>query len=272
MRKSQRQLTDPFRVLSFILAEETLTMKKAVFLLFAVISVSAYGQSLIEFPYNPDSNGDGEIGVEDLLEMLGDYGGAWTLPDPNEWATGTITNLLDYESDLIELSDSLAELQTILDSTDVELTALQDSLTLITSFNTYTQTNNRCFISIPDYNYVSSHVHFDITNSCGSVEVRMSYGNTWSDPNTRAKIRMPQEGLFVGQRIFVRMSAQYSDGVPQHIEQFVDGSWQHLQTLMEDPGNSPANFDSPLSNKTFIWNGESWNVESGGITIGASYD
>ena len=247
-------------------------MKPFFSLLLTLMLGTAFGQTSIEFPFNPDSDGDGQIGSDDLLIMLSAFGEPWTLPDPNLWATGTITNLLDYESNLVALSDSLTELQTFLDSTDVALMALQDSLTLITSFNTYTQTNQRCFISIPDYNYVSSHVHFDITNSCGSVEVRMGYGETWSDPNTRAKIRMPQEGLFVGQRIFVRRSADYSDHVPQHIEQFVDGSWQLLHSLVEDQGSGPANFNSTLSNKTFIWNGESWDMQSGGTSIGASFD
>jgi len=100
----------------------------------------------------------------------------------------------------------------------------------------------------------------------------MELGQIWSDPNSRAKIRMPQEGLFVGQRIFVRRSAAYSDPVPQHIEQYVDGSWQLLHSLVADEGSGGANFNSTLSNKTFIWNGESWDMQSGGTSIDASFD
>ena len=246
---------------------------KAIFsLLFACIVGATFGQDTIEFPYNPDSNGDGLIGVDDLLGMLSEFGEPWTLPDPDLWATGTVTNLLEFESDLIEFSASLAEFEAVLDSTAGALAFLQDSLSLITTFNTYAQTNSRCWISINDENYNTPHWHYDITNSCGSVVVKMQYGQTWSDPEYRGKIRLPQEGLFEGQRIFVRMIADYSDAAPQPIEQFVDGNWQHLTTLVEDNGSGAANFDSPLSNKTFIWNGESWDVQTGGIYISHSAD
>ena len=94
-------------------------MKPFFSLLLTLLLGTAFGQTSIEFPYNPDSNGDGEIGVDDLLGMLSGFGESWTLLDPNLWGTGTITNLLDYESNLVALSDSLTELQTFLDSTDV---------------------------------------------------------------------------------------------------------------------------------------------------------
>jgi len=94
-------------------------MKPFFSLLLTLMLGTAFGQTSIEFPYNPDSNGDGEIGVDDLLGMLSGFGESWTLLDPNLWGTGTITNLLDYESNLVALSDSLTELQTFLDSTDV---------------------------------------------------------------------------------------------------------------------------------------------------------
>lgn len=248
-----------------------MAMNRFFTLLLAASCLTAVGQ--VEFPWNPDTNDDGIVGAEDLLGLLSVYNGEWELPDPTLWATSTINALLELEAELDSVADYLAQSQAAIDSSLIELTSLQDNISMVTSFNTYTQTNSRCFIDIPDYNYVSSHVHFDITNSCGCVVVKTAYGQTWSDPSTRAKIRLPQEGLFEGQRIFVRMIADYSDGAPQQIEQFVNGSWQYLVTLQEHfPTSGASNFSSSMSNKTFIWNGESWTVSSGGASISATFD
>lgn len=91
-------------------------MKTFFSLLFTLMLGTALGQSSIEFPFNPDSDGDGQIGSDDLLIMLSAFGEPWTLPDPNLWATGTITNLLDYESELTQLNDSLTQFESQLDS------------------------------------------------------------------------------------------------------------------------------------------------------------
>ena len=112
---------------------------KPLFSLFMTLMLgTAFGQTSIEFPFNPDSDGDGQIGSDDLLIMLSAYGEPWTLPDPNQWATGTITNLLDYDSQLNALSDSLQLLQSHLEN-------LQDSLTGNSNAIIIDHLNNACY-------------------------------------------------------------------------------------------------------------------------------
>lgn len=99
---------------------------------------TAFGQTSIEFPFNPDSDGDGQIGSDDLLIMLSAFGEPWTLPDPNLWATETVTNLLDYDSQLNAMSDSLWLLQSHLED-------LQDSITDNTNAFIIDHLTNACF-------------------------------------------------------------------------------------------------------------------------------
>ena len=49
-------------------------MKFLVTLLLAALSLNAVGQVEYPFPYNPDVNSDGYIGINDLMELLSIYG------------------------------------------------------------------------------------------------------------------------------------------------------------------------------------------------------
>lgn len=105
-------------------------MKTIFSFLFACVVGTTFGQSLIDFPYNPDSSGDGVIAVDDILQILAHYNTSWELPDPNDWASGTLISLLEFESELVDyqfellgLSDSLAQVQTELDSVQLEIEA-----------------------------------------------------------------------------------------------------------------------------------------------------
>jgi len=57
-------------------------------LLALVVAVTAGAQSEdpIVFPFNPDANYDGILGVEDLLAMLSGFGEEVALPNYTEWA------------------------------------------------------------------------------------------------------------------------------------------------------------------------------------------
>ena len=49
-------------------------MRYLVALLFAALSLNTTGQIQYDFPYNPDVNSDGYIGINDLMELLSIYG------------------------------------------------------------------------------------------------------------------------------------------------------------------------------------------------------
>ena len=49
-------------------------MKKLFTLLLAAACFTATAQSDIDYPYNPDFENDGFVGIEDVLELLSVYG------------------------------------------------------------------------------------------------------------------------------------------------------------------------------------------------------
>ncbi|MFZ8837234.1 MAG: hypothetical protein ACO2XQ_09325, partial [Flavobacteriales bacterium] len=101
-------------------------MKHWMTLLALVVAVTAGAQSEdpIVFPFNPDANYDGILGVEDLLAMLSGFGEEVALPNYTEWATGAMFNLLDFEAELNEEYDSLAAAWTEYESAYNELDSI----------------------------------------------------------------------------------------------------------------------------------------------------
>ena len=90
----------------------------SISLCFLALSLSA---QIDNFPFNPDSDYDGSIGIEDLMAMLSNYGQEFELPDYNEWAVGTMYNLLEYNDSLELIADSLSALQS-------QLSYVQDNM------------------------------------------------------------------------------------------------------------------------------------------------
>ena len=242
-------------------------MSRFLTLLLFALPISTFAQNSVEFPFNPDSNNDGIIAVEDLMIMLSFYGGEWQLPAPSDWASQTMLNLLNYSESLDSIADVQSSIQAAIDSSFLELSSISDSLELVTSFNVFATTANRCYIQVSDFNFVSTDTHYDISNDCGCVFVRLQYGQTWSSPFERAKIRLPEQGLFIGQRIFVKMSNDYSDGAPQNIDHYINGQWEYLTTIQKSQGSGSSNFTDSSSNKTFTWTGSDWTVTTGGVNI-----
>ena len=52
-------------------------MKEIAVLLVMTLSTFVHSQGLVEFPWNPDSDGDDFIGVNDLMALLSEYGTAF---------------------------------------------------------------------------------------------------------------------------------------------------------------------------------------------------
>ena len=104
-------------------------------LVFATCCSTASAQ--VEFPWNPDSNSDGEIGVDDLLGMLASFGEPWELPDLEMWLDETFSSLLAWDDSLSGVEDSLTiwgntlyDLQVQLDSA-VFVELLNDSMSCV---------------------------------------------------------------------------------------------------------------------------------------------
>lgn len=67
-------------------------MKHFVTFLFAVSCLTAVGQTEYPYPYNPDGNSDGYIGLVDLLDLLTAYGQEFT---PDELAVSDEAAMID---------------------------------------------------------------------------------------------------------------------------------------------------------------------------------
>jgi len=70
-------------------------MRTLITVVIAALSLNAFGQGILQLPYNPDENGDGLIGVVDLQGLLSNYG--------NEFDTAVLSE--DGESAIVYVGD-----------------------------------------------------------------------------------------------------------------------------------------------------------------------
>lgn len=217
-------------------------MKPIFSLLLTLMLGTAFGQTSIEFPYNPDSNGDGEIGVDDLLGMLSGFAEPWTLPDPNLWATETITNLLDYESDLVALSDSLEQMQLELDSIQSSIIANtnQSVLTHLAGFELHN----------PHYgNIVARYT----SESCSFAMLRAydynEYGGT---------LRLSSEGREVGDLITVLYTCSNGNAGTWNIQSPSEIGWIQIASCTAINGGDGWSGGNYRYFRTFMWDGTMW--------------
>ena len=238
-------------------------MKIILSLSLTLMLATAFGQTAIQFPYNPDSNGDGEIGVDDLLGMLSAFGESWELPDPNEWASTSLNALLQYEA---YLDSTAIEIEFAQDEINAELVVL-DSLTQIVSCNSATNgflsnTAMSCYTYVGENNGFTTR---QIPNGCRHVTIYTGYQGNLSYP-----LRLPNAGDFVGQTItlFLMPAGNATRSVPIH--EFVDSSWIEVDVMDQCFGLNYNNGYVPTAascNKRFVWDGSSWNNMPGGMYI-----
>lgn len=221
-------------------------MKPIFSLLLTLMLGTAFGQTSIEFPYNPDSNGDGEIGVDDLLGMLSGFGEPWTLPDPNLWATGTITNLLDYESELVALSDSLEQMQLELDSVQSVLNSdvngiILDHLSGTQYFSPHNPNNT-----------------FVITNP----STTFAWVRAVSSNNYGGHLHLTGEDKEVGDLLTILYRSSDGNSGTWQFKAQVNGSWSTIASCAPSGGfdNSgiPWHGSNGMFFKTFMWDGALW--------------
>ena len=231
-------------------------MKNLFTLLLTAVCFTASSQ--VEFPWNPDSNGDGEIGVDDLLGMLASFGEPWALPDPTVWAGETVMDLLAFEEEL----DSIAMAQ------QVESSNIQEAIGELQQIGDSLQaTGNTCYAVQGESNGSFTAV----PPSCRHVNVYTGYGSGSAIP-----LQLPEQGQFVGQSISFFLlpygNANRTVAIQSHPNDLLsDGA-----TLVPCNGSyCGGSLSSNVSvggdsnhNKKFVWDGFRWElVSSGAITI-----
>jgi len=233
-------------------------MKRLLALMLCAVSLGAAAQ--IEFPFNPDSNGDGEIGVDDLLGMLSGFGESWTLPDENLWASSTIQNLLAFEQELDSLSSVLVNQQEVLDSTAAVLDSAVQLAFCTEQLTSWNELKGDCFIYMGEASGQAYYVPAD----CFHVNVSMSYGCNCCSFQT--PIRLPSQGLFLGQVIdftLLRQGGCMQGGIS--IEQFVNQNWEEVTSLFDYTTNNTShyntNFTHETTNRRLIWDGSQWVLQ-----------
>ena len=206
-------------------------MNRFFTLLLAATCLTAVGQ--VTYPYNPDGNADGDIAVGDLQDFLVTYGNPF-IPE-------------QIFVDGLTFDDFINQQDFMIDS-------------LVAAISLFLDNGQRCNVFIPDEN---ASYHADIPNSCNFVVVAAQYGQTWpNNVNDRPKIRLPQNGLFLGQRIHMHRHADYSDPWSFQIQHNVNGQWVVLTEIAETQGGLSA-FSSPAGVKTFVWTQTGWSYSSG---------
>ena len=218
-------------------------MKNIVSIFFACIVGTTFGQSTVEFPWNPDTNDDGIVGAEDLLGLLSIYNGEWELPDPSVWASSTIISLVEFESDLIDyeaelsdLSDSLAQVQDELDSVQLEIEACDRGEGLYNCAQLYP--GNDVVQYLPE--------------DCGTVWT-LHYGGGWS-----RTIRLPPNAL---SNTSILMITEIQAGVSSQlrVEWMQNGVWSLLFSYGYHPYGT-------MKYDILKYDGTSWSRESASQT------
>jgi len=235
-------------------------------LCFLTLSITA---QIDNFPFNPDSNSDGFISVDDLMAMLSNFGEPFELPDYTEWSTGTMNNLLEYNESLNLLSDSLSALQSQLSSIQENMESYLDSAinVALTAIDDY-------FESVKDY-----YVVYDGTSNCCSINIptncrhlTLAGWNQGSPTSTMVEVRLPLAGLFIGQTIEIRLTEVWNMNGSVTVEGFINGDWQSVGNLSDNPNVGPAQNEfgyltNDYQNEKFVWNGSVW--ENVPISFGA---
>lgn len=185
-------------------------MKTIFSLLFACVVGTTFGQSTIEFPYNPDSNGDGFIGVDDILQALSHFDTNWELPDQNSWATDALLNLIAFDNELDSTAQAISAQQAYLDSLATSVTC---DMALLNS--------ETCYL-----NFSSGTAHLD-NYDCSTVLYQRNGGGG------SKIIRLPTAAC-EGQGIVLvslNYSGQGSQGQPLSIQAWDGNNWIDLASM-----------------------------------------
>lgn len=216
-------------------------MKQLATFLLLITSLTAFGQSSIELPFNPDADGNGFISVSDILEVLSTYDTIFTAEEV--LVNGT------------ELNSFISETNSTIDSLSAAAVVCEN-LQYLESYEAYLENSSSCWLT---YNGIYDFMGFEIPNSCRFVTV---FGNeSQSVTQTLTPIRLPENGLFPGQIIDFRLTDVYLWDGQLEIQALQEGNWQTIGSLFQDLYNSPATtyLYSSQQNERFVWNGVAWS-------------
>ena len=216
-------------------------MKQLATFLLLITSLTAFGQSSIELPFNPDADGNGFISVSDILEVLSTYDTIFTADEV--LVNGT------------ELNSFISETNSTIDSLSAAAVVCEN-LQYLGSYEAYLENSSSCWLS---YDGIYDFMGFEIQNSCRFVTV---FGHESSAvTQTLTPIRLPETGLFPGQIIDFRLTDVYLWDGQLEIQALQEGNWQTIGSLFQDSYNSPATtyLSSSQQNERFVWNGVAWS-------------
>ena len=85
-------------------------MKHLLTLIAILISTLTTAQTTVEFPWNPDADGDDFIGVNDLMALLGEYGSVFSEESLYVSESGVIASFYTGEKKYLECLESCSQL------------------------------------------------------------------------------------------------------------------------------------------------------------------
>lgn len=219
-------------------------MKQLATFLLLITSLTAFGQSSIELPFNPDADGNGFISVSDVLNVLSTYDTMFSAGEVLVNGTGLSSFIAETDSTIDSLSAAA--------SVCIELQHLE-------AFEEYLNNSTSCWIT---YDGTSSCCSINIPNSCRQLTLFM--WNSASATQTQVPLRLPTEGEFPGQIIEIRITEAGEVSGTIDIEAYQGNEWVVVGTLMDAPnqhpfqGTSREYLSSEMQNEKFIWDGSSW--------------
>ena len=221
-------------------------MKRLIALMMCAVSLGATAQ--ISYPFNPDADGNGFVGVSDILEGISTYD---TFFSPEEIQVGDTMALSDW---IPNVSFELQAKQQVIDS----LISAYANLTGLLAMEEYLTTSGVCAINYSESNNPAYHYH--IPSTCRHVNlVTYYYGGIETD----AALRLPENGLFDGQIIeFVLNARTPLSPAEIKIEAWQDGQWVQVGALYYtgcDQSFCQGHYNYLTStNERLSWTGSQW--------------
>lgn len=218
-------------------------MKNLIALTFFLTGLTALGQTSINLPFNPDSDGNGFISVSDILNVLSTY--------------DTMFSVEEALVDGVELSTFIAETDSTINSLQMEASVCVE-LQHLEAFEDYLENSTSCYDT---YDGTSSCCAINIPNFCRHVTLFM--WNSSSSTQTQIPLRLPVEGEFPGQIMEIRITEVYNIIGEIEIQAFQNSEWVQVGELQDNPAQEPGGTSRQYlwddrQNERFVWDGEQW--------------
>ena len=138
------------------------TMKHLLTIISCLLALNLAAQEVVvEYPYNPDFENDGNVGVEDLMQLLSSFGMGFDVEEINideltlsDWISlfnmvineqqNQIDSLTDMGDSYSFVMDQILSMQNSMDSLQAELSELEASLPIIEESSNFYQAGFQC--------------------------------------------------------------------------------------------------------------------------------